>query len=329
MTVALGFALAAGLFLAGWLGAAAGLGALVGVAVPYAAATVFVVGLVYRVARWTAVPVPFRIPTTCAQQRSLSWIRAQPIENPPSALAAAGRVALEVLCFRSLLRNTRTEVTATRRVIYTTSLWLWLGALVMHWTMLVVVLRHLRLVMEPVPGFVTAIEHVDGFLEIGMPVVYVTSLAFVAALGFLLVRRLTAPMVHYLSLVGDSFPLFLLLGLALSGLWMRHVAPTDVAGVKAFLLGLTHLAPAVPAGITPVFFGHLMLVSALLAYFPFSKLLHMPGIFLSPTRNLANTNRAVRHVNPWDYPVAVHTYAEYEDELREKMIGAGLPVERS
>jgi hypothetical protein len=26
--------------------------------------------------------------------------------------------------------------------------------------------------------------------------------------------------------------------------------------------------------------------------------------------------------------VAVHSYDEYEDELREKMVGAGIPVER-
>ena len=63
-------------------------------------------------------------------------------------------------------------------------------------------------------------------------------------------------------------------------------------------------------------------------YFPFSKLMHMGGIFLSPTRNLANNNRMVRHVNPWDYPVKVHTYEEYEDEFREKMIEVGIPVDK-
>jgi hypothetical protein len=54
----------------------------------------------------------------------------------------------------------------------------------------------------------------------------------------------------------------------------------------------------------------------------------MAGVFLSPTRNLANNNRAVMHVNPWNYPVKVHTYAEYEDDFREKMKAAGLPVEK-
>jgi hypothetical protein len=35
-----------------------------------------------------------------------------------------------------------------------------------------------------------------------------------------------------------------------------------------------------------------------------------------------------RHVNPWNYPVDVHTYAEYEDDFREKMVEAGLPVDK-
>jgi hypothetical protein len=55
----------------------------------------------------------------------------------------------------------------------------------------------------------------------------------------------------------------------------------------------------------------------------------MAGIFLSPTRNLANNSRAKRHINPWNYEVRVHTYEEWEDEFREKMKSAGLPVEKA
>jgi nitrate reductase gamma subunit len=181
---------------------------------------------------------------------------------------------------------------------------------------------------HPVPALVTLVERFDGFFEIGMPVIYVTSVAVLAALLYLLYRRLALPEVRYISLVGDYFPLFLLLGIAASGFWLRHVTPTDIASVKTLVLGLTHFAPTVPASVSPLFYGHLFLVSVLLTYFPFSKLMHMPGVFLSPTRNLAHTSRAKHHRNPWDYPVTVHTYEEYEDELREKMIGAGLPVER-
>jgi hypothetical protein len=63
-------------------------------------------------------------------------------------------------------------------------------------------------------------------------------------------------------------------------------------------------------------------------YFPFSKLMHMGGVFLSPTRNMTTNTREKRHVNPWNYPVKVHTYAAYEDDFREKMVEAGLPVEQ-
>ena len=49
---------------------------------------------------------------------------------------------------------------------------------------------------------------------------------------------------------------------------------------------------------------------------------------MSPTRNMANDNRANRHINPWNYPVKVHTYDEYEDDFREKMKEVGLPVEK-
>jgi nitrate reductase gamma subunit len=110
---------------------------------------------------------------------------------------------------------------------------------------------------------------------------------------------------------------------------MRYVAKMDVVGVKEFTMILVSLHPAIPAaGLSSIFYVHLFLVSMLLAYFPFSKLMHVGGVFLSPTRNLTGNSRAVRHVNPWNYPVEVHTYDEYEEEFREKMIEAGLPVEK-
>ena len=91
-------------------------------------------------------------------------------------------------------------------------------------------------------------------------------------------------------------------------------------------MGLVTFHPTIPTGIGGVFFGHFFLVCILLAYFPYSKLMHLGGIFLSPTRNLPADTRRTRHVNPWNYPVKVHTYEEYENDFREKMVEAGLPV---
>jgi nitrate reductase gamma subunit len=328
MNVLIALVAVVGLFLLGLLGGTPGMGWVYGVVLPYAALVLFVVGLIYRALSWANVPVPFRIPTTSGQQKSLDWIKQEKLENPHNTLTVIGRMALEVLFFRSLLKNTKTEMVNGRRLVYATDLGLWIGGMAMHWALLIVLIRHLRLFTNPVPAFVTFLESVDGFMEVGLPVLFTTSAVLVIALAYLLYRRLAIGQVRYISLVGDYFPLFLLLGIGISGLWLRHLAKTDIASVKEMALGLVRFAPVVPDAISPLFFGHLFLVCVLLAYFPLSKLTHMPGVFLSPTRNLANNNRAVRHVNPWDYPVDVHTYEEYADDRRDKMKAAGIPVER-
>ena len=318
----------AALFSLGLLGAVPGLGWVFGVAVPYLAAGLFLGGLVRRVLIWANVPVPFRIPVTCGQQKSLSWLPRQRLENPAHTPGVIGRMALEILFFRSLLRNVRARMVEKRRLVYGTDLSLWLGAMAMHWAMLIIVVRHLRLFTNPIPGLVRVLEKADGFLDVGMPVFYLSTIVFILAAAYLLARRFRIPQVRYISLANDYFPLFLLLGIGLSGLCLRHVFRTDVRDIKVLALGLVSFHPVAPASISPLFFGHLFLVCALAAYFPFSKLMHMAGVFLSPTRNLANNNRRVRHINPWDYPVKVHTYEEYEDELRDKMEAAGIPVEK-
>ncbi len=133
---------------------------------------------------------------------------------------------------------------------------------------------------------------------------------------------------RYISLAADYFPLFLIGAIGASGVLMRYFLKTDVVGIKQLTMGLITFNPVVPQTIGTIFYIHLFLVSALFAYFPMSKLMHMAGVFLSPTRNLANNNRAVMHVNPWNYPVKVHTYEEYEDDFRDKMKAVGIPVEK-
>jgi len=324
-------------------GVVAPLRPLFGIVLPGVAILVFLVGLAMRVIGWARVPVPFRITTTCGQQRSLPWIRSSWIESPWTRAGVVVRMALEVLLFRSLFRHTSAAITTERvgdghgpaepgagppRIVFGEQKWLWLAALAFHWSFLFVLLRHLRFFLEPTPAWVGALATVDGFFQVGAPVLYLTDLALLAALTYLFVRRLTDAQARYISLFQDYFALYLLLGLVCTGVLMRYFVRTDVVAIKELALGLVTLAPTVPAGVSPLFFVHLFLLSVLVAYFPFSKLVHMAGVFLSPTRNLANTNRMRRHVNPWNYPVKVHTYEEWEDEFRDKMKAAGLPVER-
>ncbi len=307
----------------------AGLYTIFGVALPYAAVAVFVVGIVYRVLRWAAVPVPFHIPTTCGQQKSLSWIKANNLESPYNTLGVLARMALEVLTFRSLFRNTKLDFRGDEeRIVYGNSKFLWLGAIVFHYSFLVVLVRHVRFFTEPVPAIIKIIQDLDGFFQISVPTVYLTTAGITLAVGYLLLRRLFDAKIRYISLPADYFPLLLILGIALSGILMRHFIKVDIIKVKELVIGLVMLRPSVPRDIGLIFYVHLFFVCILLAYFPFSKLVHMAGVFLSPTRNLTNMSRKYRHINPWNYPVKVHTYEEWEDEFRDKMKAAGLPLER-
>lgn len=320
-----------------WVGVGAlDLRILFGIVIPYAALLIFIIGIIMRVINWARSPVPFRIPTTAGQQWSLPWIKPNAVDNPRNTSGVILRMAFEILTFRSLFRNTRLEFRQGPRISYEWEKWLWLGALVFHYSFLVVLLRHLRFFTEPIPGFVHILENLDGLLQLGLapvnglgiPEVYITDMLLLLAVTYLFLRRLYIPQMRFLSLPADYFPLFLILGLGLTGVLMRYLLRVDLTGVKELALGLVTFRPAAPAGIGVIFYIHLFLLSILIAYFPFSKLMHMAGIFLSPTRNLANNNRFVRHINPWNYPVPVHTYEEYEDEFRGKMIEAGLPVEK-
>ena len=313
----------------GYVGAeVSGLHATFGIVLPYTAFAVFLIGFVYKIVQWAWAPVPFHIPTTCGQQRSLSWIKSARIESPSTRLGVLARMALEVLLFRSLFRNTRAELEDGPRLIYAENKFLWLAALAFHWSLLIVLIRHLRFFLLPVPGLLYTLERFDGFFQVMEPTLYVTDVVILAAMLYLFGRRLWDPQIRYFSLLADYFALFLLLGLVISGILMRYFAKVDLVTVKQLTLGLASFSPAVPETASPLFFVHLTLLSVLAAYFPFSKLMHMGGIFLSPTRNLANNNRMKRHVNPWNYPVKTHTYEEWEDEFREKMRAAGLPLER-
>lgn len=327
MRIAGSFLLVGALAAIAFVGAGAGGQALLGIALPYLAVAVFLAGITVRVIGWARSPVPFRIPTTCGQQRSLPFLRSAPLENPSTGLGAIGRMLLEVFAFRSLFRNTRAELKEDGRLVYSSEKWLWAAALAFHYSFLVVLLRHLRYFASPVPAFVSWLQSLDGFFQVGVPAVYLTNVLLVAAVGYLLWRRLFDTRLRYVSLHADYFPLALILGIGISGIWLRYVSKIDLEAVKSLTVSLVTFRPAVPRGIHPLFYAHLFLVCVLFAYFPFSKLVHMAGVFLSPTRNLANNNRMRRHINPWNPPIVGHTYAEWEHEFHDKLVTAGIPLD--
>ncbi|MCP4746973.1 MAG: menaquinol oxidoreductase [Desulfobacteraceae bacterium] len=317
-----------------------GLPWLFGILLPYAAVVVFVLGFARKVMGWARSPVPFRITTTSGQQQSLPWIQQARIDNPSSTVGVIVRMALEVLTFRSLFRNTRMKLHDGGKFSYNLEIFLWVGALAFHYAFLTTLVRHTRFFFEPTPLCIQFLENADSFfrfeiiydfIQFGLPGIYVSGLVLFAAAVYLFLRRLFVSNVRYISLASDYFPLFLIIGIAFTGILMRYFTKVDITAIKELTMGLITLKALtfqVPEGISALFYIHLFFVSVLLVYFPFSKLMHMGGVFLSPTRNMTGNTRQVRHTNPWNPPVKVHTYEAYEDEYREKMIEAGLPVEK-
>ena len=311
-----------------YVGVGIGLTALFAVVIPYIAIAVFLIGFIYKVINWAKSPVPFRIPTTSGQQKSLPWIKQNKFDNPYTTVGVVVRMALEILLFRSLFKNTQAEVKGNAKVYYGSSKWLWLGGIVFHWSFLIILIRHSRFFLEPVPGLIHLVEKGDSFMQMGVPLFYMTDAAILIAVTYLFFRRVVVPQIKYMSQPADYFPLYLILAIAITGVMMRYFTRVDIVGIKELARGLVTFSPGIPEGLDPLFYAHLFLVSVLAIYFPFSKLMHLGGVFLSPTRNLPNNSRAVRHINPWNPDIKIRTYEEYEDDYRENMKKVGLPVDK-
>jgi nitrate reductase gamma subunit len=192
---------------------------------------------------------------------------------PTGVRGVALRLLREVVLFESLFKS---------------NLWTWVCGWLFHAGLALVLVRHLRYFTEPVWGWVAFVQ----------PFGVYAGFAMAAGLAGLWVRRFAVARVRYISTPSDHLMLALLLAIAVSGLAMKFVAHTDVVAVKAFFLGLL-VAEWQPLPADGLLYLHLALVALLMLIFPFSKLVHAPGLFFSPTRNQVDDSRETRHLAPW------------------------------
>ena len=225
----------------------------------YISLFVFLVGMARKVYQFWITPAPLKIPTA------------------PTQLTQTGvvmRLIREVTIFESLFKSNK---------------WIWLFGFLFHFGLLLVLVRHLRYF---VPG------DLPDFFLIMQPFKY-AAFAMVIGLGGLLARRIFVQRIRYISAPSDYLMLMLLLVIGISGAVMTFTANhTDVMMVKGFASGLvTFNWTNLPTDVN--FLVHLFFVFVLLAIFPISKLLHVPGVFFSPTRNQVDDARKKRHISPW------------------------------
>ncbi len=222
----------------------------------YLSLVVLVLGVGRKIYQYATTPAPLKIPTTPA---------------PTTRAGVVWRMAREVVFFDSLFKASKPT---------------WIFSWLFHAGMLVALLCHLRYFTDPVWGWVALLAPFSKF----------AGLAMLVGLIGLLARRVVVDRVRAISAPSDFLMLFLILGIAASGLLMRFFWHTDIVAVKQFAQGLLSFQFASLPG-SFVLFMHLILVAILLLIFPFSKLLHAPGLFFSPSRNQVDNPRERQH-NP-------------------------------
>jgi nitrate reductase gamma subunit len=229
----------------------------------YVAMLVFIVGLARKIFVFARTPQPLKIPTTPAPTtRTGVWLRM-------------GR---EVVFFESLFKSNK---------------WIWIFGWIFHFSLLLAFFRHLRYALTP-DSLLWPLINLELVQTAGKYAGYAMVLGLIGLLG----RRIVVDRVRYISNPSDFLMLILLLAIAGSGLVMTFISHTDVVALKAFALGLLYFDPQ-PLPVSAPLLVHLGLVAALLIVFPFSKLLHAPGVFFSPTRNQVDNPRERRWTAGW------------------------------
>ena len=222
----------------------------IGQVLPYMAWAVFVFAMLWHLARWLRVPVPF--PLTL---------------GPSGRRGGAGRVLTlgrEALFFDSLRRGDRT-------------LWLW--AWLLHISLVLVIVGHIAGIHYLTRQFTFIGLSAEASSRLSAILGTVCGTVFFVALVVLLYRRMVIAEVRRLSGAADYFILALLLAIAVIGMYMRlGGSAVELAAVRAYAAGLLTLRP-VPIPRNWAFVSHFTLVNILLFYLPFSKLIHMIGIF--------------------------------------------------
>lgn len=254
------------------------------------ATLVMIVGLARKARQYHATPAPLKIPVTPA---------------PKTTGGVVLRMAKEVILFAALFRASK---------------WTWIFGWIFHVSLALAFIRHLRYVIDP-----------EGPLGFMMPVIglwIVQTAGKYAVLGMifgltgLLARRYLVARVRYISAPSDYLMLILILAIALSGFVMSFITNVDIVAVKVFMLGiLSFNLQELPEGAALAI--HLILVAILGFVLPISKLLHIPGVFYSPTRNQVDNPREKRHISEWakkldetrgDYPELQAARAPKEPE---------------
>jgi nitrate reductase gamma subunit len=220
----------------------------VGGILPYAAAVMFLTGVVYRLRVWKRVPQP-----------ALMTLY-------PTRGAGFGSLVKEALFFPSLYRGDKT---------------MWILSWSFHATLALAFIGHLRVVTG-------LLDRGLGSLGLGAQGIETLSTIAGGAAGIvlgvavatLLLRRIFLARIREISKAPDFLALLLLVAVITCGNWMRFGgANFNLAETRTWAASLLSFSPVVPTSLA--FLLHLFFAQLLILYIAFSKLMHFGGFFFT------------------------------------------------
>ena len=177
----------------------------------------------------------------------LSWARAA--RNLPtrafSKKASSGIIAetlLDIILFRRLFRTNKL---------------LWAASWTFHACLLLVVLRHLRYFMYPVPGVIISVQPAGLYAGYVLPF----------SLLLILIMRITILKDRYVSFY-NYYLITVLFLISSTGVLMETSLRTNLVDIKAYILGIVSFAPGSAPG-SFLFIVHFILVLLLISSLPF------------------------------------------------------------
>ncbi|MTI83546.1 MAG: nitrate reductase [Firmicutes bacterium] len=228
---------------------------LIGQILPFITITIFVLGVFYRLGRWVGARIVHNVTL------SDPWLK--------SGGEVAVKIGTEAFLFRSLFKFDKA---------------LWAGAFIMHFALLNVLGGHVvgfGLLGEQfayIPG-ITAEMSKDASNLLGT----VFGIVLFLSIAYLLIRRFSISEVKSISNSSDVVWLVYLLLIVGVGNIMRlfrqfHI---EYEPVRDYIVALFTLQPVVGMELLESYFflTHFLLVQILLIVFPFSKLMHLFGMF--------------------------------------------------
>ncbi len=225
----------------------------------YVAITVFVIGTVRVLIRWTASQKGKN-----GTFLGFPYLFTFPGQN--SRLSALKNILSRVLTFSSMHRDRKDRAIS----------------LAFHWSLWIIILAHADIVL--MPFFLTLGVKESTMETIGGTLGTALAIVMIIAGVLLIIRRVSNRYIRRISNPGDYFSILLIVAIGLSGLIMRFTLSPFFAytSVSPFFIALFSGSPLAPPPVA-IFYIHFALTSTLFLYFPLGKFMHPYSFFVNPT----------------------------------------------